>query len=180
MIDYKISWSPGTNAFGWSGTPSLVLDPLHRGFAAHQKRDWRRPSRLLRGPSRASEPRPGGLQILACYRSIKAWGCPPSPFYYAPRCWSPGQLPIRAPCCLPTYARAIWMAVRRFLARCNNMAVPIDAALWTHYFSQAREGVEAAAALNIHPPQSLDPLVVREPPDHPLTLDTRKALVMPA
>ena len=172
MIDYKISWTPGTNAFGWSGAPAITLDPLHRGFAAHQKRDWRTAQAAYLEALRARPNRALAAYNFGLLQIDQGMGLSSIPFLLRASLLEPGSA---------TYQGAMLFAYLRsgdldggeaLLARCNNMAVPIDAALWTHYFSQAREGVEAAA-LNIPPPQSLDPLVVREPPDHPLTLNTQ-------
>lgn len=172
MIDYKISWSPGTNACGWPGTPPPPPDPLHRGFAAHRQRDWRTALAAYIEALRARPNRALAAYNFGLLQVDQGMGLSSIPFLLRAFLLEPRSA---------TYQGAMLYAYLRsgdldggdaLLARCDKIGVPIDAALWTHYFFQALEGVEAAA-LNIPPPQPLDPLVVREPPDHPLTLNSQ-------
>ncbi len=172
MIDYKISWSPGTNAFGWSGTPAITLDPLHRGFAAHQKRDWRTGLAAYIEALRARPNRALAAYNFGLLQIDQGMGLSSIPFLLRASLLEPGSA---------TYLGAMLFAYLRsgdldggeaLLAHGEQSGVPIDAALWAHYFAQVRVGMDAAA-LNISPPQPLDPLAVREPPDHPLALNTQ-------
>lgn len=172
MIDYKISWSPGTNPFGWSGTPSLVLDPLRRALDAHLQRDWHRALAAYIEALRARPNRALAAYNFGLLHIDQGMGLLSVPFLLRAALLEPGSA---------TYQGALLFARLRsgdlaegeaLLARCEQGGVPIDLALWRHFFAQVREGI-AAAALNLPTLQPLDPLAVRELPDRPLTLQTQ-------
>ncbi len=172
MIDYKISWSPGTNAFGWSGTPAITLDPLNRGFAAHQKRDWRTALAAYIEALRARPNRALAAYNFGLLQIDQGMGLSSIPFLLRASLLEPGSAIYQGAVLFACLRSGDLTVGESLLTRCEKSGVPIDAARWAHYFAQVREGMDAAA-LNIPPLQPLDPLSVREPPDHQLALNTQ-------
>lgn len=172
MIDYKISWSPGTNAFGWSGTPSLVLDPLRRALDAHLQCDWHRALAAYLEALRARPNRALAAYNFGLLHIDQGMGLLSVPFLLRAALLEPGSATYQGALLFARLRSGDLTAGEALLAQCEHGGVPIDTALWRHYFAQVREGM-AAAALNLPTLQPLDPLAVREPPDRPLTLKTQ-------
>ncbi len=172
MIDYKISWSTGTNAFGWSGTPLPAPDPLHRGFVAHRQRDWRITHAAYLEALRARPNRALAAYNFGLLQIDQGMGLSSIPFLLRASLLEPGSATYQGAMLYARLRSGDLTAGEALLARCEQSGVPIEGALWARYFSQVRDGMDAAA-LNIPPLQPLEPLSVREPPDHPLTLNTQ-------
>lgn len=172
MIDYKISWSPGANDFGWSRSFPPMLDPLHRGYAAHQKRDWHTTLAAYIEALRARPNRALAAYNFGLLQIDQGMGLSSIPFLLRASLLEPGSATYQGAMLFARLRSGHLTAGEALLARCEQTGVSIDAELWARYFAQVREGMDAAA-LNVPPLQPLDPLSVREPPDHPLALSAQ-------
>lgn len=149
-----------------------MVDPLHRGFAAHRKRDWRT---ALAAYIEALRVRPN--RALAAYnfgllQIDQGMGLSSIPFLLRASLLEPWSATYQGAMLFARLRSGDLTAGEALLARCEQTGVPIDPEPWAHYFAQVREGLDASD-LNIPPLQPLDPLSVREPPDQPLALNTQ-------
>lgn len=169
MIDYKISWSPGTNALGWPGTPLPTPDPLHRGYTAHRQRDWRTAQAAYIEALRARPNRALAAYNFGLLQINQGMGLSSIPFLLRASLLEPESATYQGAMLYARLRSEDLDAGEALLADCEDRGLAIDTDRWCALLLKARAGV-TAAALDLPTPLPLDPLAVREPPDLPLTL----------
>ncbi len=169
MIDYKISWSPGTNAFGWSGTPPPTPDPLHRGFVAHRQGDWRTAHAAYLDALRARPNRALAAYNFGLLQIDQGMGLSSIPFLLRASLLEPGSATYQGAMLFARLRSGDLDAAEALLLDGEDRGIAIDIARWRELLIKARAGA-TTAALGLPTPLPLDPLAVREAPDPPLTL----------